>query len=438
MPFICFNDSIFKVYKSEKLKHKIQNKATLPICAGTPKQPHLFASLNMAATGEDSLAAEIQVIKNNPESSPGKSMISERNSTAEVISQAIQSQLVAMLPNTIHETLAKKNLTDTASSSQTLNTSSNSLSRLAARSMQGSNDSLSVRSAAGSTKGLNSGHVEISDPLSKKTKFSSAKEDFSDDITIPAGHWDASEELPSFLDVVFADKLLSVYDRKQIMKEFPRPNVESVFTSVLDDCLGSLVTGAKRVDKEAKKLQDQLLDIVGPLSMAFEHISLWQENEDDSGTITLPTQDVKGLYACLSKALTLLGSVNAQYKVQRRKQVLDKVNPQMSSLASEPFPDGEKNLFCPSFVEKVKKWNETVKILSKAAPRKSNTQFFRRGTSSQFRQGRGGQFPGRWSTHQSGFPARGRSSYFRGRGRSRGKSPDAQPNQNYVAPQSFQ
>ena len=91
-----------------------------------------------------------------------------------------------------------------------MNTSSNSLSRLAAGSAQGSNDSLSVRSAAGSTQGLNSGHDEISDPPSKKTKFSSANEDFSDDITIPAGRWDASEELSSFLDVVFADKPLYI------------------------------------------------------------------------------------------------------------------------------------------------------------------------------------------------------------------------------------
>ena len=253
--------------------------------------------------------------------------------------------------------------------------SSNSFSWLAAGSTQGSNDSLSVWSATGSTQGLNSGHVEISDSPSKKTKLSSANKDFSD-ITIPAGRWDASEELSSFLDVVFADKPLSVYDHKQIPKEFPRPNVELVFTPVLDDYLGSLVTGAKGVDKEAKKLQDQLLDIVGPLSMAFEHISSCQENEDDSGTITLPTQDVDGLYACLSEALALLGSVNAQYKVQRRKQVLDKVNPQISSLASEPFPDGGKNLFGPSFEEKELKRNETVKILSKAAPKKSNTQFF--------------------------------------------------------------
>lgn len=303
----------------------------------------------MAATAKDSSAADIQVIEKNPESSQGNSLISERDNTAEVISQAIQSQLAAMLPNMVHETLAKKNLEGTTASSQTLNTSSNSLSRLAAR----------------STQGLNNGHVENSGPPSKKAKLSIANEDFSDDITIPTGRWDTYEELPSFLDVLFTDKPLPVYERKQITKEFPRPNVESVFTPVLDDYLGSLVTGAKGVDKEAKKYQDQLLDIVGPLSMAFENISSWQENEDDSGSITLPTQDVDGLYTSLSKALTLLGSANAQYKVQRRKQVLDKLNPQRSSLASEPFPDAGKNLFGSSFEEKVKKRNETVKILSK-------------------------------------------------------------------------
>ena len=392
----------------------------------------------MAATGGNPLETEIQVIESNPEPSQGKSMISDRDNTAEVISKAIQSQLAAMLPDMIHETLAKNNLEGTASSSQTLTTSSNSLPRLAAGSTQGSNDSLSVRSAAGSTQGLNNGHVEISDPPLKKAKVSSANEDVSDDLTILAGRWEASEELSSLLDVLFADKSLSVYDRKQLTKDFPRPNVESVFTPVLDDYLGSLVPGAKGVDKEAKKFQDQLLDIVGPVSMAFEHVSSWHESEDIPGSVIISTKDVDGLYTCLAKALTLLGSVNAQYKVHRRKQVLDKLNPQMSSLASEPFPEAGKNLFGPSFEEKVKKRNETVKILSKAAPKKPNMQFFRRGTSSQFGPGRGGKFPGKWSNHLPSFPTRGRSSYFRGRGRSRGRFPAAQPGQNYVSPQSSQ
>lgn len=157
-----------------------------------------------------------------------------------------------------------------------MNTSSNSLPRLTAGSTKGSNDFVAVRLAAVSTNG----HVEISDPPLKKAKMSEANEDLSDDLTIPAGRWEASEELSSFLDVMFADKPLSVYDRKQITKDFPRPNVESVFTPALDDYLGPLVTGAKGVDKEAKKFQDQLLDIVGLVSIAFEHVSNWQESED--------------------------------------------------------------------------------------------------------------------------------------------------------------
>ena len=341
----------------------------------------------------------------------------------------------------IHQTLAQTNLEGAKSSSQTLNTSSAASPRLAAGSKQGSNEALSLRSASGSTQGLNDDHADISDPPSKKAKCSGVNEDYNDDLTIPAGRWDASEELSSFLDVVFADKPLSVYDRKQITKDFPRPNVESVFTPVLDDYLSALVTGAKGGDKESKKLQNQILDIVGPLSTAFEHVSSWQENEDNPGSFSIPTTDVDGLYTCLSKALSLLGSVNAQFKVQRRKQVLDKLNQQMSSLSSEPFPEAGKNLLRPSFEEKVKKRNETVKILSSATPRKSNMQFFRRATSTQFRPaGLGGQFRGRWSNQLPSFPSRGRSSYFRGRGRGRGrgKFPAAQPSQNSIPYQNSQ
>ena len=40
------------------------------------------------------------------------------------------------------------------------------------------------------------------------------------------------------------------------MKEFPRPDVHSVYTPALDNYLSSLITGAKGVDKESKRLQD--------------------------------------------------------------------------------------------------------------------------------------------------------------------------------------
>ena len=223
----------------------------------------------MAARDGEVSSEEIQVIEKNPEPSQGKTVISDKDITSDIISKTIQSQLAAILPNMVHQTLAQTTLEGAKSSSQTLNTSSTASPWLAAGSKQGSNEALSLWSAAGSTQGLNDDHADISDLPSKKAKWSGVNEDYNDDLTIPAGQWDASEELSSFLDVVFADKPLSVYDRKQITKDFPRPNVESVFTPVLDDYLSALATGAKEGDKESKKLQDQILDIVGPLSMAF-------------------------------------------------------------------------------------------------------------------------------------------------------------------------
>ena len=72
----------------------------------------------MAATGEDSLATEIKVIEKNPEWSQGKSMISERDNTAEDISEPISCDVAQYdSQNTL------KNLEHTAASSQTLNTS---------------------------------------------------------------------------------------------------------------------------------------------------------------------------------------------------------------------------------------------------------------------------------------------------------------------------
>ena len=96
-----------------------------------------------------------------------------------------------------------------------------------------------------------------------------------------------------------------------------------------------------------------------------------------------------GLYTYLAKALILLVSVNSQFKVQRRKQILDKMNFNMSSLATETFPEAGQKLFGPSFEEKVKKRNETRIIFSTTAPRKSNKQGFLKGRSPNFAHGEG-------------------------------------------------
>ena len=84
--------------------------------------------------------------------------------------------------------------------------------------------------------------------------------------------------------------------------------------------------------------------------------------------------------------------------------------------------------------EKVKKRNETVKILSKGAPRKSNMQFFfGEGPPPNSGHGEGGNFleDGQITNRASQPGGEARTSEA-------GKYPAAQPGQNYVPPQSLQ
>lgn len=77
-----------------------------------------------------------------------------------------------------------------------------------------------------------------------------------------------------------------------------------------------------------------------------------------------------------------------------------------------------------------------MKILSKVAARKSNTQFFRRGTSSQFRQGRRGPFPGRWPNHQTGFNQR-EKLIFQRPGPQQGEIPSCSTRSELCSTQTF-
>ena len=343
----------------------------------------------------------------------------------EQISKAVQNQLSAILPSMIQE---MSKLTPRTEGAHMLAQTP----RLAAGSTQGLRKRPSAsRLAAGSTQGLNEQTEQVSDenedvqeinaeefePPAKKVNLSESTE-FSDLNEDSPGRWEASEELSSLLNVFFIDTTLSTCERKQITKEFPRPNIEAVYTPVLDNYLSSLIAGAKGVDKEPKRLQDQILDVVGPLSMVFEHVSGWQSSQDSAETITVPSNNINGLYACLTKALCLLGSINNQLTVQRRKQILDKLNPKLNSLATEPFPDAGKMLFGESFEEKIKQRMKQLGLFQQQLQRNQQISFFAEGSS--YRPWRGGQERGRWN-----YQARGRYS-FRTRGRGRGRFPNPQ------------
>ena len=97
----------------------------------------------------------------------------------------------------------------------------------------------------------------IRGPLVQEVEFSSS-----------SGRWQASDELSALLPLIFS-KELSAFERRAIVKDFQRPNVDCVFTPNPDAYLGDLVPQCKPQDKSMKKSQDLLLDVSGSLAIAW-------------------------------------------------------------------------------------------------------------------------------------------------------------------------
>ena len=67
--------------------------------------------------------------------------------------------------------------------------------------------------------------------------------------------------------------------------------MEAAYTPALDTYLCSLVSGMKQADKDGWFLQDRVLDILRPLSFAYEHLNqIRSPSEQGLNTITSQEQ----------------------------------------------------------------------------------------------------------------------------------------------------
>ena len=71
--------------------------------------------------------------------------------------------------------------------------------------------------------------------------------------------WQASEELTAFIGIT--RKPISKFDHRQIVKDYPRPNVDTMFTPRLDSYLPGLMGGLTGPDSEFKEVQDKIADV---------------------------------------------------------------------------------------------------------------------------------------------------------------------------------
>ena len=84
-----------------------------------------------------------------------------------------------------------------------------------------------------------------------------------EDMPATSSRWEASEELDALLGIMF--KPLPRFDRRAIIREFPRPVSDAAWTPSLDNYLPPMITGAKASDTPLRDIQDKVLDTLGPL-----------------------------------------------------------------------------------------------------------------------------------------------------------------------------
>ena len=154
--------------------------------------------------------------------------------------------------------------------------------------------------------------------------------------------WEPSEELDASFNIIV--KPLQRFKRRSILKEFPRPASVEAFTPTLDNYLTSMISGVKIPDNSLRDIQDKLLDVLGPLCTLYKNCGMIYESMDQ-GLITLDKATVVGMFNCVKKSVVLVGDTSAQLSAKRCEQVLTKLNPVLSSLGKEEFPDAGKQVF---------------------------------------------------------------------------------------------
>jgi len=145
------------------------------------------------------------------------------------------------------------------------------------------------------------------------------------------------------------------FERKTMCREYPRPNVDAVYTPELDDYIAALVQGAKAIDKDSRFLQDKVLDITGPLCMMFEHLTAMSDSSPTKD-LTLSQDQVQSLLQAVSYSIRLVGNVSSLILATSRSTVLNKINNHgsLASLGKEDYPNAGRKLFGVGFEARLK------------------------------------------------------------------------------------
>ena len=156
--------------------------------------------------------------------------------------------------------------------------------------------------------------------------------------------WTPSHAISSFLGKHF-NCALTEEEREAIMKDFPKPACSVMSVPKLDEEVKEQLKLRGKdphfgSEKSLYKLQEQVLDIAGPLTCLWADLINKEANFSPEDTLLL-----------VQRALVLLGSASHSISLERRKIAWARINPKLKSLASEDYGKNETNLFGPGLTE---------------------------------------------------------------------------------------
>ena len=181
------------------------------------------------------------------------------------------------------------------------------------------------------------------------------------DLSIESpGSWDPPDQMYQFLEKYFNSNLED-NEREAITQDYPKPNCPALEVPRLDEEIKQQIRQKGQdphfgSEHTMFNLQEQLLEVVGPLTCIWVH-PLDPDEEPDRDQLKLVIQ----------RALVLLGSALHSFSLEMRKVAWARINPDLKSLASEDYKGRKDKLFSPGFLEKASKKLEMDKALAKVA-----------------------------------------------------------------------
>ena len=176
----------------------------------------------------------------------------------------------------------------------------------------------------------------------------------------PEGSWKPPKALSAFLEKHF-NRSLTEEERQAIMKDFPKPGCTVLSVPRLDEQVKQHLKRKGKdphfgAEKTLYKLQEQLLDVTGPLTC------FWADLLNKEASISQ-----ESILLLIQRSLVLLGSASHLISQERRKIAWNRINPKLKALADEDYEKRETNLFGPGFLEKASKRLEVDKTMQKVA-----------------------------------------------------------------------